>query len=50
MSILVVVFIGFIYFMVSNFIYPLLPFGFSEIVYDVMFFCVLFIWYFFRKE
>lgn len=38
MNILIVFFWGFIYFMVSNFIYPLLPFDFSDIVYDVMFF------------
>ncbi|AHG77354.1 hypothetical protein X874_7180 [Mannheimia varigena USDA-ARS-USMARC-1312] len=36
--------------MVSNFIYPFLPFDFSDIVYDVIFFCVLFIFYFFRKK
>lgn len=41
---------GFGYFVASRFIYPLLTFEFNEVVFDIMFFGILFICYLFRKN
>lgn len=42
--------IAIIYFIVYRFIYPLLPFGFNDFIYDIVFFAILAVYYFLKTK